>query len=101
MFAPTLIEGYMMEKGRGGGTPEPTVTGYYATYTDGGTLYYLDIIPEIGDTGLNMYDSDLNLIATDGAVTTITLSNTTYPLITSEDLNLLVVRWNDSGDITV
>ncbi len=83
------------------GTEMFPTTAYYACYTDSGIGYYTDVIPEIGDTGLNMYDSDFNLIATDGAVTAFTLSGTTYPLITSDDLNLVVVRWNDNYDVTV
>lgn len=72
---------------------------YYSFMTEVNDQYYLDVIPEVDDEGLNIYDSELNLIATDGTCNLLTISKTDYLAVQSSSLSLYIVRWSDNNDI--
>ncbi len=77
-----------------------TKTTYYSFMTEINEQYYLDMLPEVGDINLNIYSSDLELLATDGVCSILTISNTDYLRVDSTDINLTIVRWSGDTDIT-
>ncbi len=73
-------------------------TPFYSFQTETNGQYYLDVIPNVGDTGLNIYDSDFALIATDGVCSTLTIGNTSYLRVDSDTANLTICRWSGNND---
>ncbi len=74
---------------------------YYGVATDAGILYFVTEIPEDGDTGIELYNSDKELVASDGVADIFVFQDEDYIRIISEESNLVVIRWNDTNDVTV
>lgn len=80
---------------------EPVTKTYYGFSTDAGVMYYTDYLPVNGDNDINIYDANLDLLASDGICSLFAFSGDDYLRLDSATLNNVFIRWSDSLDITV
>ncbi len=78
---------------------ESQAVNYYSFMTEVNDQYYTDHIPSVGDENIIIYDSDLNIVATNGVCSSFYLSYTKTTYLSVTNSSLWLTRWSGLTDI--